>query len=312
MLTLVARRLLLALPNLVLISALLFFSVSGLLGDPAGMMLGQDASPAAIAELSHKMGFDRPLYVQYLSWMGSALTGDFGRSYATQESVAGALLPRIPITAELAVLAIAVATVSATVLNSLTTARRLVRPAAAFLGVLGITVPNFMLGISLIFLFSVRLGWLPTTGWSPWSDGILEHLRHELLPVLTLSAFYFGSFSLVYRAEYETVRKQLYVRVARAKGLSETAVSFKHVLPNSILPVITYIGISLGQLTGGAVVTETVFSVPGTGSLFVGAILARDFPVMLAVSMLIVLGVVLMNLIADLLYTVANPRIRLT
>ena len=312
MLTLVARRLLLALPNLVLISALLFFSVSGLLGDPAGMMLGQDASPAAITELSHKMGFDRPLYAQYLSWMGSALTGDFGRSYATQESVAGALLPRIPITAELAVLAIAVATVSATVLNSLTTARRLVRPTAALLGVLGITVPNFMLGISLIFLFSVRLGWLPTTGWSPWSDGILEHLRHELLPVLTLSAFYFGSFSLVYRAEYETVRKQLYVRVARAKGLSETAVSFKHVLPNSILPVITYIGISLGQLTGGAVVTETVFSVPGTGSLFVGAILARDFPVMLAVSMLIVLGVVLMNLIADLLYTVANPRIRLT
>ena len=312
MLTLVARRLLLALPNLVLISALLFFSVSGLLGSPAGMMLGQDASPAAIAELSHKMGFDRPLYLQYLSWMGSALTGDLGRSYATQESVAGALLPRIPVTAELAVLAILMATLSATILNSLTVARRLVRPVAALLGILGITVPNFMLGISLIFLFSVRLGWLPTTGWSPWSDGVLEHLRHVLLPVLTLSAFYFGSFSLVYRAEYETVRKQLYVRVARAKGLSETAVSFKHVLPNSILPVITYIGISLGQLTGGAVVTETVFSVPGTGSLFVGAIMVRDFPVMLAVSMLIIVGVVLMNLIADLLYSVANPRIRLT
>jgi len=312
MLTLVARRLLLALPNLVLISALLFFSVSGLLGNPAGMMLGQDASPAAIAELAHKMGFDRPLYMQYLSWMGSALTGDLGRSYATNESVAAALLPRIPITAELAVLAILVATLSATILNSLTVARRVVRPVAAIMGIFGITVPNFMLGISLIFLFSVRLGWLPTTGWAPWSDGVLEHLRHLLLPVLTLSAFYFGSFSLVYRAEYEMVRKELYVRVARAKGLSETAVSFKHVLPNSILPVITYIGISLGQLTGGAVVTETVFSVPGTGSLFVNAILARDFPVMLAVSMLIILGVVLMNLVADLLYTVANPRIRFT
>ena len=107
------------------------------------------------------------------------------------------------------------------------------------------------------------------------------------------------------------MRKQLYVRVARAKGLSETAVSFKHVLPNSILPVITYIGITLGQLTGGAVVTETVFSVPGTGNLFVNAILARDFPVMLAVSMLIIVGVVVMNLVADLLYTIANPRIRL-
>jgi len=311
MLTLIARRLLLAVPNVVLISALLFFSVSGLLGSPAGLMLGQDASPEAIVQLNAKMGFDQPLYAQYLHWIGSALGGDLGHSYATQESVAEAILPRIPVTAELAILAILVATLSATVLNSLTVARRLVRPFAVALGILGITVPNFMLGVSLIFLFSVKLGWLPTTGWTPWSEGIIEHLRHLLLPVLTLSAFYFGSFSLVYRAEYEAVRKQLYVRVARAKGLSETAVSFKHVLPNSILPVITYIGITLGQLTGGAVVTETVFSVPGTGNLFVNAILARDFPVMLAVSMLIIVGVVVMNLVADLLYTIANPRIRL-
>jgi peptide/nickel transport system permease protein len=312
MLTLIIRRLLLAVPNVVLISALLFFSVSGLLGSPAGLMLGQDASPEAIAELNAKMGFDQPLYVQYLHWMGSAFSGDLGRSYATQESVAAAILPRIPVTAELAVLAILVAALCATVLNSLTVARRLVQPVAVVLGIFGITVPNFMLGISLIFLFSVKLGWLPTTGWSSWSDGIGEHLRHLLLPVVTLSAFYFGSFGLVYRAEYESIRKQLFVRVARAKGLSETAVSFKHVLPNSILPVITYIGITLGQLTGGAVVTETVFSIPGTGSLFVNAILARDFPVMLAASMLIIVGVVLMNLVADLLYTIANPRIRLT
>lgn len=311
MLTLVVRRLLLAAPNVILISALLFFSVSGFLGSPAGLMLGQDASPEAIAKLNASMGFDRPLPVQYLHWIGAALTGDLGRSYTMQESVVALLLPRIPITAEIAFLAILVATLSATILNSLTVARRVVRPAAALLGIAGITVPNFMLGISLIFLFSVKLGWLPTTGWSPWSDGVFEHLRHLLMPVLTLSAFYFGSFSLVYRAEYETVRRQLYVRVARAKGLSETAVSFKHVLPNSILPVITYIGITLGQLTGGAVVTETVFSVPGTGSLFVSAILARDFPVMLAISMLIIVGVAAMNLLADLLYTVANPRIRL-
>ena len=311
MLTLVVRRLLLAVPNLILISALLFFSVSGFLGSPAGLMLGADASPEAIAALDARMGFDQPLAVQYLQWIGGALTGDLGRSYTMQESVVSLLLPRIPITAELAFLAILLATLSATVINSITVGRGFVRPLAASLGIAGITVPNFMLGISLIFIFSVKLGWLPTTGWSPWSEGVLEHFRHLLLPVLTLSAFYFGSFSLVYRAEYETVRRQLYVRVARAKGLSETAVSFKHVLPNSILPVITYIGITLGQLTGGAVVTETVFSVPGTGSLFVSAILARDFPVMLAISMLIIVGVALMNLLADLLYTVANPRIRL-
>jgi peptide/nickel transport system permease protein len=311
MLSIVARRLLLAVPNVVLISALLFFSVSGLLGSPAALMLGEDASRQAIAELNARMGFDQPLYVQYLHWMNGALHGDFGRSYTTQQSVADAILPRIPVTAELAFLAILVATLSATIVNSITTGRRLVQPVAVALGLIGITVPNFMLGISLIYVLSVELGWLPSTGWAPWSDGVVEHFTHLVMPVLTLSAFYFGSFSVVFRAEYEAVRHRLYVQVARAKGLSETAVSFKHVLPNSILPVITYVGITLGQLTGGAVVTESVFSVPGTGSLFVSAILSRDFPVMLAISMLIIVGVVVMNLLADLLYTVANPQIRL-
>jgi peptide/nickel transport system permease protein len=311
MLSIVARRLFVAVPNVVLISALLFFSVSGLLGSPAALMLGEDASRQAIAELNARMGFDQPLPLQYLRWIGGVLQGDLGRSYTTQQSVADAILPRIPVTLELAVLAILVATLSATIINSLTLGRRIVQPVALAFGLAGITVPNFMLGISLIYVLSVELGWLPSTGWAPWSEGVAAHFTHLLMPVLTLSAFYFGSFSLVFRAEYEAVRHRLFVQVARAKGLSETAVSFKHVLPNAILPVITYIGITLGQLTGGAVVTESVFSIPGTGSLFVGAILARDFPVMLAVSMLIIVGVVVMNLLADLLYTVANPQIRL-
>jgi peptide/nickel transport system permease protein len=311
MLSIVARRLLVAVPNIVLVSALLFFSISGLLGSPAALMLGEDASPQAIAELNVKMGFDQPLPIQYLRWIGGVLHGDLGRSYTTQQSVAEAILPRIPVTFELAVLAILVATLSATVVNSLTFGRRIIRPAALIVGLTGITVPNFMLGISLIYVLSVELGWLPSTGWVPWSDGILAHFTHLIMPVLTLSAFYFGSFSLVFRAEYEAVRRRLFVQVARAKGLSETAVSFKHVLPNAIMPVITYIGISLGQLTGGAVVTESVFSIPGTGNLLVNAILTRDFPVMLAISMLIIVGVVVMNLLADLLYTIVNPQIRL-
>ncbi|MBM3597696.1 MAG: ABC transporter permease [Alphaproteobacteria bacterium] len=311
MLTVVVRRLLLAVPNVILITVLLFFAVSGLLGSPAALMLGEDANRETIAELNASMGFDRPLIVQYLDWMGRALQGDFGRSYTTQERVADAILPRVLPTLELAFLAILVATLGATVLNSLAVGRRVVQPVIQILSVLGITMPNFMIGISLIFLFSVELGWLPSTGWSPWSDGVIAHFVHILMPVLTLSAFYFGSFSLVYRAEYEAVRRRLYVQVARAKGLSATGVSFKHVLPNSILPVITYIGISLGHLAGGAVVTESVFSVPGLGSLFVNAILGRDFPVMLAVSMFIIVGVVIANLLADLVYTLVNPQIRL-
>jgi peptide/nickel transport system permease protein len=311
MLTLIVRRVLLIIPNAILLTALLFWSVSALLGSPAGMMLGEDADQQAIAELNARYGFDRPILVQYVDWIGNALQGDFGRSYTTQQSVADAVLPRIPVSLELAGFAILLATLGATILNSIPVARTFLTSFNTGLSVIGITVPNFMLGISLIYFFSVKLGWLPTTGWVDWSEGVGAHLTHLIMPVLTLSAFYFGSFTLVYRAEYKATYRRLFIMVARAKGLSETRVSFKHALPNSILPVITYIGLSLGQLTGGAVVTETVFSIPGVGRLFVLSITGHDFPVMLAIGILIIIGVMLMNLLADVLYTVVNPQIRL-
>ena len=311
MLTAVARRVLLVVPNVVLLTALLFWSVFSLLGTPVEMMLGRDADPATIAALEARYGFDRPVHEQYLDWMWNALHGDFGRSYVTKQSVADAILPRILVTLEIAGLAVALAVVATAVMNSIPVARRAIGSANTGLSLVGITVPNFMLGISLIYLFSVQLGWLPTTGWVDWSEGFARHCTHIIMPVLTLSAFFFGSFSLVYRAEYRSIQKQLFIKVARAKGLSEWGVSFKHALPNSIMPVITYAGLSLGQMTGGAVVTETVFSVPGMGRLFVDSITSHDFPVMLAVGMIIIVGVVLLNLLADILYTVVNPRIRL-
>ena len=311
MLTAVVRRVLLVIPNIILLTALLFWSVFSLLGTPVTMMLGRDADPATIAALNARYGFDRPVHEQYLSWMWNALHGDLGRSYVTRQSVADAILPRILVTLEIAGLAVALAVVATAVMNSIPVARRAVGAANTGMSLVGITVPNFMLGISLIYLFSVQLGWLPTTGWVDWSEGLVRHCTHILMPVLTLSAFFFGSFSLVYRAEYRSVQQQLFIKVARAKGLSEWGVSFKHALPNSIMPVITYAGLSLGQMTGGAVVTETVFSVPGMGRLFVDSITSHDFPVMLAVGMIIIVGVVLLNLLADILYTVVNPRIRL-
>jgi peptide/nickel transport system permease protein len=257
------------------------------------------------------MGFDRPAAVQYLHWVRDAVGGDLGRSYTTREPVAKMLLGALPVTLELAILAIALAAIAAVGLNSLTWRERAIRPLVTGLGIIGMTVPNFMLGMCAIFFFSVRLGWLPSIGWVPWSRGIGTHLQHLILPTLTLAAYYFGAFSLVYRAEYETVRNQLHVRAARAKGLSMQRVALRHIMPNSILPVITDIGISLGQLMGGAVVTETLFSMPGVGKLFVTAILARDYPVMLAVGMFIIVAVILMNLLADLAYTLLNPQIRL-
>lgn len=311
MLTVILRRLLLVLPNLVLLTFLLFASITTLLGSPAAMMLGEEASPQAIREINQRFGFDRPVVVQYLDWVWNAVRGDFGRSFTTQQAVADAVLPRVPVTLELTLWSILLAVLVATTINTIPFAKRTVGTASSTLAILGITVPNFMLGIVFIYVFSVHLRWLPTTGWAPWSDGIVTHLRHIVMPVLTLSAFYIGSFSLVYRAEYRDVVRRLFIKVARAKGLSETRVAFGHALPNSILPVVTYVGVSMGQLAGGAVVTETVFSVPGVGRLFVDSIASRDFPVMLAVGMLIIVAVMLTNLIADIVYTVVNPQIRL-
>ena len=311
MLTVVVRRLLLAIPTMIALTALLFFSLTALLGSPAAMMLGQDASPDAVAALNAKYGFDKPLHLQYFDWMVSAMQGEFGRSHTTQQSVASAILPCIPVTLELALLAIVLASLGAVISNTLPIGRGAAAPVVVTLNLIGITVPNFMLGISLIFVFSVWLGWLPTTGWMPWSAGITTHVKHMVLPVLTLSAYYFGVFSIVYRAEYKDVEKRLFIQAARAKGLSRSRVAFRHAMPNAVLPVITYMGLAMGQLTGGAVVTESVFSMPGIGRLLVSSISSHDFPVMLAIGMMIVIGVVLMNLLADIAYTFVNPQIRI-
>ena len=310
MLRLIVRRVVLMLLTAIVVSALLFFTVTQLLGSPAEMMLGQDASPQAVAALNAAYGFDQPAVLQYLHWLGGAATGDLGRSYTTQQSVAGAIAARVPVTLELTFWSIALAVTAAVLSNTIPVGGRPLRVLVTAANLVGITVPNFMLGVSLIFVLSVKLNLLPSTGWVPWSDGIGVHLRHMIMPVVTLSAYYFGAFSIVYRAEYQNVVQRQFIRVAYAKGLDDWRVAFRHAAPNAILPVITFLGISIGQLTGGAVVTETIFSMPGTGRLFVASIEARDFPVMLAIGMLIVVGVVMMNLLADIGYEVVNPQIR--
>lgn len=312
MATQLAKRVLFMIPNVFVLTFLMFASVTTFLGSPAALMLGQDASPEAIERINEQFGFNRPVLLQYGAWMRKAAGGDLGQSYSTQQPVASIILPALPMTLELSLWAIALAAFGASMLNSIPYAKRTIDAISSILSIIGITVPNFFLGIILIYVFSVRLGWLPSTGWAPWSDGVVAHLSHLVMPVITLTAFYFGSYSLVYKAEYRAMSRQLFTKVARAKGLSRVSVSFGHILPNSILPVITYAGMSLGQLIGGAVVTETVFSLPGIGRLLVSAISARDFPVMLAIGMLVIVGVMLMNLLADIIYGLVNPVVRLS
>src|SRR5215831_12355159 len=205
MLGFIIHRLLLAIPTVFAVTALLFFSVTTLLGSPATMMLGENATPQAVADLNARHGFDRPVHVQYVAWLAHALKGDFGRSFATQQPVASALVPAMPVTLELAFWSILVAGTLAVVLNSVPAGRSVLVPTVTGLNIIGVTVPNFMLDISLIFFFAVTLGWLPSTGWVPWSDGLGAHLKHLIMPVATLSAYYFSAFSMVFRAEQRDV-----------------------------------------------------------------------------------------------------------
>ncbi|SEM39016.1 peptide/nickel transport system permease protein [Roseovarius azorensis] len=310
MIALIASRIAIMIPNVIILTFLLFAATTSFLGTPAAIMLGEDASPESIAELNAKLGFDEPLLMRYWAWVTDALSGDFGRSYSTQQPVAEMIANALPLTMELALWAILFAFFGAALINSATFLKGFVDRVVAAVSVVGITVPNFFLGLLLIYLFSVQLRLLPTTGWSPWENGAGKHLLHMILPVVTLTTFYFSSFSLVYKAEYKSVENNLFIRAARAKGLSESRISYRHILPNSVLPLVTYAGLSLGQLVGGAVVTETVFSMPGMGRLLVNAISARDFPVMLAVGMVIIVGVMLLNLLADITYSLINPLVR--
>ncbi|MCW2242343.1 ABC transporter permease [Azospirillum canadense] len=310
MLAFIGFRVLMMIPNVIILTFLLFACVTTFLGTPAAIMLGEEASPEAVAELNARLGFDGPLLTRYLRWMENAFSGDFGRSYATQESVGSMIVHALPLTLELALWAIVIAFIFAPLMNSFPVLRRTVQSLNSVISLVGITIPNFFLGLLLIYVLSVELRLLPTTGWAPWSDGVLAHLEHMVMPVLTLTNFYFSTFTLIYVSEYRAVQSSLFVQVARSKGLSETRISFRHILPNSILPLITYAGLSLGQLVGGAVVVETVFSMPGMGRLLVSAIAARDFPVMLAVGLVIIVGVMVMNLLADLAYGLVNPTVR--
>ena len=312
MIRFVLARILWFVPNILILTFLLFSVLTSWLGSPASMMLGLDASPEAIRDMNRVYGFDDPVIVQYARWLLSALHGDFGRSFATKQAVSSMLVDALPLSVELAIWAIAFAGASAIGLNTLAVPGSTSSRVLSTLSVVSITVPNFMMGATLVYVFAIYLRWLPTSGWVPWSDGVVEHLTHLVLPILTLSGFYFGSFSLIYRAEYQSVMDQLFVRVARAKGLSDAHVSYRHILPNSVLPVITFMGITLGQLMGGAVITEVVFSLPGVGRTFVSAIRGNDYPVILAVGMIVLTGMMITNLVAEVLIASINPKVRLT
>jgi ABC-type dipeptide/oligopeptide/nickel transport system permease component len=282
----------------------LVFAALRLSGDPAATMLPGDASVEELVALRRQLGLDRSLWVQYLHFLVGALTGDFGTSFRHQQPALPLVLERLPATLELAGAALAFAVGLALPLGILAAMYRgrLVDVAAMAFAVVGQATPYFWMGIMLILVVSVELGWLPTSG-----RGGLERL---VLPAVTLGTHFAASLARLTRTSMLEVLGQQFVTTARAKGLSEWSVVLGHTLKNAAVPVITLIGLQFGTLLGGAVVTETIFAWPGVGRLAVQSVFVRDYPVVQAGVLVLALTFVAINLLVDLLYGVLDPRIR--
>jgi len=298
------RRLLLTVPVLAGVATLVFSLIHLVPGDPVQAMLGESASPRDIAELRGRLGLDRPLYVQYGAFVKGVATGDLGSSLRTNQPVAAAIAERMPATAELAVAAMVVATLVSIPLGIIAAVRAGTRVdhAATTLALIGISVPNFWLGPILAIVFSVTLGWLPVSG-----RGTLAHL---VLPAITLGAPLAAVLARMTRASLLEELRELYVLAARARGASRARAVLRHAFRNSLIPIVTVIGLQFGAVMTGAVITETIFAWPGVGRLLIQSISFRDYPVVQGCILLIAGTYVAMNLLADLVYGALDPRIR--
>lgn len=285
------------------------FFVLQFTGDPVRIMMGENSSEEDIQRVRHDMGLDRPLAEQYVTFLAKAAQGDFGDSIRQRGQPAmGIVLSRYPATLRLAFLSLAFAVVLSTIFGVTSAVRRysLLDNVVMLLALFGQSIPNFWLGIMLILLLAVQLGWLPSQG---FGDGDPKFL---ILPMLTLAAPSLARLTRLVRSGMLEVMNQDYIRTARAKGLVEGRVIFGHALKNAAIPLVTVIGLDLGALLGGAVVTEQIFSWPGVGLEVIIAINGRDFPVVQAAVFVVATSFVLINLIVDLLYTWLDPRVRLT
>ena len=308
----VLGRLLAIVPVLVLVTAGVFFLIHLTPGDPIDAMMAESADPSVKAALSRQLGLDQPIHVQYLRWMGGVLRGDLGRSIRNNQPVIEDVGRRIRPSVELALLAIVIALVVAFPLGILSAARRNtpVDGAGTTFALIGICMPNFLIALLLIFLFGVTLRWLPVSGYTDPLEDPINGLRSLTLPAITLGLALAAVITRTLRSSLLEALSEDYVRTARAKGLTERVVVTRHALKNGLIPVATVLGLQLGGLVGGAVITEYVFALPGVGRLVVDAVFARDYPLVQGVVLLIALGYIGTNLLVDLVYGFLDPRIR--
>ena len=307
------RRAFISAVTLLLISVIVFTGVRMIPGDPARVLGGTDADAAGLEEIREKYGLNDPVPVQYMRWLALAVRGDLGESIRTRTSVAWTVAIKAPITLELACLSLLVAIAIAIPAGVIAAVRRNTPwdVLASGISLCGVSVPNFWLGIMLILLVSVRLGWLPASGFVPLAEDPVANVKRMLMPALVLGT---GLAAVLMRQTRNAMIEVLsadYVRTARAKGLAQAAVVVRHALRNGLIPVVTILGLQMGALMSGAVVTEQIFVLPGFGRLIVEAVFTRDYPLVQGVVLITASSYVLINLLVDVSYTVLNPRIRI-
>ncbi len=308
----VVRRVAALAVTLFFVSLLVFVVVRVLPGDPALIILGLEASPETVARVRHALGLDQPIPVQYARWVGQALQGDLGRSIQYDLPVGTLILSRLAVTLPLTLMAAGFMILAAIPLGvfAATRHRRWGDYLTMTLSQLGVAVPGFWAGLLLILLFSVRLGWVQSGGFDGWGAGLWPGLRSLLLPAIALGLFQFAVLARTTRSALLEVLREEYVKTARAKGVAERAVLFRHALRNALIPIVTVAGIQLGQLLAGSIILESVFYLPGLGRLTLAAISARDLPVVQGVVLFVASMIVTVNAAVDILYGLLDPRIR--
>jgi peptide/nickel transport system permease protein len=316
----VLRRLMQALVVMLAVG-LIAFALFRFVGDPVVFMLGQDATPEDRARMTRELGLDRPFYVQYASFVSRAVRGEFGLSLRQLRPVSTLVVERLPATLELSFVAALLALAGGILMGVYTALRRgsWLSQCLLALSLAGVSLPTFLIGILLILVFAVNLGWLPSfgrgetvaIGW--WTTGLLtvSGLKALVLPSITLGLFQTTLIMRLVRSEMLEVLRTDYIKFARARGLNERAIHFRHALKNTLVPVITITGLQLGSIIAFAIITETVFQWPGMGLLFIQSVTFADVPVMAAYLCLIALFFVIINLVVDLLYYAVDPRLRL-
>ena len=312
MLGFLARRILIAIPTIVLISIFVFGMQKLLPGDPVLVMAGEERDPEVIEALREKYRLNDPVPMQYLAWVGNALRGDLGISLRTNQPVLELIGEKLPVTLQLAVMALIIAMLVGIPAGVLSAYKKgtWIDWVANVTALSGLSIPNFWLGIMLILLVSVRLGWLPASGYEPLSEDPLQSIRTMLMPAFVLGTAIAATLMRHTRSAMLSVLKSDYVRTARAKGLKERAVIVKHALRNALVPVVTVTTLIFGELLAGAVLTEQIFTIPGFGKLVVDAVFNRDYAVVQGIVLCTGIAFIFMNILADAAYRVLNPRMR--